>query len=311
MIVVYMICVRDHLMFAMSPSRTITETGIASEERSPLIQLPALVEAIGRYGDLFVRTDHRHWFIAYLWGLINTPGRKTIEAIARSLPSELAIGSSPAQSLHHFLNQSAWDDENVLARLRELLDSHSEEDAAWVVHEVALPKRGKHSVGVRRQLDRRQGLKASSQTIIAIARVETAGYQPLAMRLYLPRGWLREASERQIAQIPEAHRDAVGKDQIAGRLLGELDRIKRPKSLVVPVEFSDSEKLMNWARKHGVSLQIEGARLRQAEVCELILKESLGLDHFEGRSWVGFHRHLACVSVACACLAAHSGLRIN
>lgn len=288
----------------MSPSITITEPGIAGEKRYPLIQLPALVKAIEPYGDLFVRTDHRHWFTGYLWGLINTPGRKTIEAIARSLPSELAIGSSPAQSLHHFLNQSAWDEESVLARLRGLLDAHDDGNAYWVVHEVALPKRGKHSVGVHRQMDRRQGVKASSQTIIAIARVETAGYQPLAMRLYLPRGWLREASDRQIAQIPEAHRDAVGKDQIASQLLSDLDRLNRPKFLVVPSELGGSEQLTDWARKHGVSLQKEGSPLRQAQAGELILKESLGLDHFEGRSWIGFHRHLACVSVACACLEA-------
>ena len=32
------------------------------------------------------------------------------------------------------------------------------------------------------------------------------------------------------------------------------------------------------------------------------LKSELGLDHFEGRGWVGFHHHLACVAVAHAFL---------
>ena len=32
------------------------------------------------------------------------------------------------------------------------------------------------------------------------------------------------------------------------------------------------------------------------------LKEELGLDHYEGRHWLGWHHHFTLVSVACAFL---------
>lgn len=40
-------------------------------------------------------------------------------------------------------------------------------------------------------------------------------------------------------------------------------------------------------------------------VCEQAhrqLKEERGLDHFEGRSWTGLHRHALMACIACACL---------
>ena len=38
------------------------------------------------------------------------------------------------------------------------------------------------------------------------------------------------------------------------------------------------------------------------------LKDELGLDHFEGRGWVGFHHHLACVAAAHAFLTLERAL---
>ncbi|ESX09815.1 transposase, partial [Mesorhizobium sp. LSJC264A00] len=55
------------------------------------------------------------------------------------------------------------------------------------------------------------------------------------------------------------------------------------------------------------SLKILAATIKARWVCEQAhqqLKEELGLDHFEGRSWTGLHRHALMTMIAYAFLQA-------
>jgi SRSO17 transposase len=57
----------------------------------------------------------------------------------------------------------------------------------------------------------------------------------------------------------------------------------------------------------GTSLRALAAAIKARWICEQAhqqLKEELGLDHFEGRSWVGLHRHALMSMIAYAFLQA-------
>jgi SRSO17 transposase len=58
----------------------------------------------------------------------------------------------------------------------------------------------------------------------------------------------------------------------------------------------------------GTPLNQLAAAIKARWVCEQApqqLKEELGLDHFEGRSWTGLHRHVLMTMIAYAFLQSH------
>ena len=64
----------------------------------------------------------------------------------------------------------------------------------------------------------------------------------------------------------------------------------------------------------GTSLRALAATITARWICEPAhqqLKEELGLDHFEGRSWTGLHRHALMTMIADALLQArwHAGAK--
>jgi SRSO17 transposase len=250
----------------------------------------------------FPRAEQARWFAIYLWGLLETKDRKTIEAIARSLPEELIpTNTSPSQSLQHFLTQSPWDEAALLRTVRSRLGTIGESGATWVIHDVVIFKRGKQSVGVRRQYLRSQGLKANCQTGVLISQVGSSGYVPLALRLYLPRGWLESASELQKRHIPEENLRAPSKDELALQLIdGLLAEGTRPDFVAAALGYGTTHVLEDGLRERQLSLSNDpNVRPAADRGCEW-LKDQLGLDHFEGRSWRGWHHHAASVLAACS-----------
>jgi hypothetical protein len=57
------------------------------------------------------------------------------------------------QSLLHFVGEAPWSDENVLAKVREMVLPAIERHRpikAWIIDDTGFPKQGRHSVGVAR-----------------------------------------------------------------------------------------------------------------------------------------------------------------
>ena len=88
----------------------------------------------------------------YCLGLLAPAVRKSVEPLAAvTAPSRV---SAQHQSLLHFVAQSPWSDERVLARVLELARpaiTASEPIKAWIIDDTSFPKKGRHSVGVARQ----------------------------------------------------------------------------------------------------------------------------------------------------------------
>jgi SRSO17 transposase len=168
-----------------------------------------------------------------------------------------------------------------------------------VVHETICKKRGRHSVGVHRQFFRDQGIKANCQSAVFISQVGASGYLPLAFRLYLPRGWLERASPRQLAEIPSQERQPKSKDLVARELLAELfAEGKRPAEVVLSNGFADALDLAEYLELVNLPRSTRATEIQRATEGRDWLRERLGLDHFEGRFWLGWHRHAAAVLAA-------------
>jgi SRSO17 transposase len=294
-------------------------------------------------------------------------------------------------------------------------------DAVLVVDDTALPKKGKLSVGVARQYCGCLGKRANCQALVSLTLARGEVPLPLGLRLFLPDEWAADPGRCARAGVPEEHRRALAKPDLA---LAEIDRVTaagvrfgrvladagygasaafrqglsvrrltwavgilktqnvypaavellwpkaargRPRKHPVPSEAPVSAEAMlsdaawrriAWRRgtKGPLAAEFAALRVRPAEgaqlrngwhlpgdevwlvgehrasgerkyylsnlpaaasleelaatikarwVCEQAhqqMKEELGLDHFEGRSWTGLHRHALMTMIAFAFL---------
>src|SRR5690349_24274038 len=79
----------------------------------------------------------------YCIGLVMPGERKSVEPMAAvTAPSRVA---AQHQSLLHFVGQSAWSDEKVLAKVREMvlpkIEAHGPIEA-WIIDDTGFPKKG-------------------------------------------------------------------------------------------------------------------------------------------------------------------------
>jgi SRSO17 transposase len=173
----------------------------------------------------FARGRQVAWAEVYLRGLLIDGERKSIEPLSRRvvLPDGLEI-ADPEQALQNFVNQAAWDEQDVWRRYRAVMaQSFASPRGIFVLDDTSFPKQGKHSVGVQRQYCGALGKRANCQVAPSVHYVSPEGHYPLAMRLYLPESWLGDEARLDKAGVPEAERRRLSKGQIA---LGLLDQVR-------------------------------------------------------------------------------------
>ena len=255
----------------------------------------------------FRRADQAGWATVYLQGLFQQAQHKSAASLARGAAAltDLKV-IDPVQALQHFINESPWDEQKLLRRQRALLaDRLGTKDGVFVVCEVAFSKQGKRSVGVQRQYSREYQRKLNCQIGVALHYVTPQSDFPLALRLYLPRAWLQAPDRLKAAGVPPRFCIPLSKQQIAEALLNE---IRSEGIFSGPVVWSLGQKqpLSGLPSQPG---QVRGPeneaapfssdeRMQRAKTTWRLMKDRLGLDHFEGRSWRGFHHHTALVLLA-------------
>jgi SRSO17 transposase len=140
----------------------------------------------------------------YCMGLILPGERKSVEPMAAVIAPTRA--SAEHQSLLHFVGQSRWSDEAVLAKVRELVLPAIESSGpieAWIVDDTGFPKKGVHSVGVARQYCGRLGKQDNCQVAVSLSVANHTASLPIAYQLYLPEEWAGDAARRAQAHVPE------------------------------------------------------------------------------------------------------------
>ena len=188
-----------------------------------------------RFRDAFGLDRPARWAGVYLAGLIQEGERKSIEPLSRrvALPPELDV-KDPEQALQQFVNQSPWDEQQVLKRYRAVMaEAFADPRGIFVIDDTSFPKQGRHSVGVQRQYCGALGKTANCQVAPSVHYVGPKGHCPLAMRLYLPECWLEDPKRLDRAGVPEAHRRPQAKGQIALELLDQVRAEGWPGQMVV------------------------------------------------------------------------------
>jgi SRSO17 transposase len=163
------------------------------------------------------REAQRHWAPVYLEGLLGPGERKSVA------PMAARVAPDDVQQLHHFVATSPWATaplERQLARTAQRLVGGSA--AVLIIDDTALPKQGRHSVGVARQYCGALGKTANCQTLVSLTLARGEVPVPLALRLYLPEEWTADRARCQRAGVPPELR-FQSKGELA---LGELDRVR-------------------------------------------------------------------------------------
>lgn len=171
----------------------------------------------------FGRRDRARWLGVYLRGLLGE-GRKNAESLARSvdLPAGVRVDDL-TQALQNFVNQSPWDEQKLWRRYRAHLAHHlGTTGGAFVIDEVCIAKQGQQSVGVQRQFCGRTRRKLNCQLAVLLSYATPHGSAPLALRLYLPRDWLRQPEKLAAAGVPERLWPGASKADIALDLIDQV-----------------------------------------------------------------------------------------
>ncbi len=147
--------------------------------------------------------DRRGPLRDYCTGLLLPVERKSVEPLAAATAPSRA--SAQHQSLMHFISQSAWSDEAVLAKVAELtlptITAHGPIEA-WIIDDTAFRKQGRHSVGVARQYCGEIGKQDNCQAAVSLSVANAFASLPVAFRLYLPKAWAEDAERRGKAKVP-------------------------------------------------------------------------------------------------------------
>ena len=145
------------------------------------------------------RSEQRHWAALYVQGLLGPGARKSVEPMAeRVCPGQ-------TQQLHHFVATSPWACEPLEQVLRQTGDALvGGDDAVLIVDDTALPKQGRHSVGVKRQYCGVLGKQANCQVLVSLTLALREVPVPIGLRLYLPEDWASDEARRAAAKVPES-----------------------------------------------------------------------------------------------------------
>jgi len=153
----------------------------------------------------------------YVAGLIGPGDRKSVAPMAeRFAPGDY-------DQLHHFVAAGVWDAAPLETELLMQADNLvGGSDAILVIDDTAMPKKGKHSVGVAAQYASALGKTANCQTLVSLTLARGEVPVTVALRLFLPESWTSDRARLERAGVPAEHRAARTKPEIA---LAEIDRI--------------------------------------------------------------------------------------
>ena len=148
-------------------------------------------------------SDRHAGLRGYCTGLMAPLKRKSVEPMASHLAP--ASTRSRHQSLHHFVADSAWSDEQMLLRVAQWVVPAMDfgDGGWWIIDDTGFPKQGTHSVGVARQYCGMLGKQDNCQVAVSVTLACHAGSLPVAWQLYLPEDWCEDEARRHKAGVPK------------------------------------------------------------------------------------------------------------
>lgn len=150
-----------------------------------------------RFADVFGRKEPRAQAIKYLRGLMSSVPRKNSWQVAE------VVGDRIPDATQRLLYRSKWRADAARDRLRRFVaEVFGEDEGIGVVDESGFIKKGKHSVGVKRQYSGTAGKVENCQIGTFLSYATTKGHAFLDRRLYLPKEWSSDLERREQAKVP-------------------------------------------------------------------------------------------------------------
>ena len=148
----------------------------------------------------------------YLQGLLSHLPRKNAEDIATLVDVERLV-------LQEFIGTAPWDHRPLVTVLvGEVVDRLGEPDGIIAFDPSSFPKRGTHSVGVKRQWCSHRGKVDNCQGGVFMGYVSRHDHALLDFRLSLPQEWTRDAQRRRACHVPEEVQYHTRQEQCLGML---------------------------------------------------------------------------------------------
>jgi SRSO17 transposase len=197
------------------------------------------LEAVGgRIAPRFARSEVRERAKDYLRGLLSAVERKN------GWQSAEAAGNATPYGIQHLLGRANWDAGGLRDDLREyVIERLGDQEAVLAVDETGFIKKGKESVGVKRQYTGTVGKTENCQVGAFLAYASRRGQAFIDRELYLPEEWAHDEQRRKRAGVPEE----IGmrtKPELARGMLGRaLDAGVEAAWVVADSVYGDSRGL--------------------------------------------------------------------
>ncbi len=244
------------------------------------------------------RVEARRHAVDYLRGLLAEVERKNGWQLAEQ------AGYAHPRGIQRVLDRYAWDAEAVRDDLRRWVVAElGDPCGVLVVDETGFPKQGRHSAGVARQYSGTLGKIANCQVGVFLGYATCRGHVGLDRALFIPREWFADRDRCRRAGIPDDRdrydgacvplRPALREGWVHAVLLRRhperVDELAYYR-VYAPVATPLPEVI-----------RAAGARWTIDDLFKLA-KGQVGLDHYEVRSWQGWHRHITLALLALAAL---------
>lgn len=155
-----------------------------------------LDEYLNEFDDCFRSDQSRAHLRVFVRGQLGPLKRKSVE------PMALEAGVAP-RTLQEFLSLHVWDQAAMRRRVREIVvRDHADENAIGVVDGTDFQKKGRKTVGVKRQHCGELGKVENCLATVHLAYVAPEFRTLIASDIYLPEEWADDAERRKEAGVP-------------------------------------------------------------------------------------------------------------
>src|SRR2546427_7506783 len=181
-------------VWAQRREELLSDCIVSPDVFTPMVDhLRAFVVPYQRALEAEVGGRHVH---LYLQGLLSHVDRKNAEQIATLVDVD-------RQVLQDFIGTAPWDHRPLITVLvGEVADQLSEPDGIIAFDPSSFPKRGTHSVGVKRQWCGHRGKVDNYQVGVYMGYVSRHDHALLDFRLSLPEDWTRDEQRRRACHVP-------------------------------------------------------------------------------------------------------------
>jgi len=190
--------------------------------------------------------DHARHYTA---GLLGRQRRKNMDTICCD------VEDSDYQGIEQFISSSPWSERDLLDQLAKDADRElGGEGAGLYIDETSFVKKGKSSVGVKRQHCGRLGKLENCQVGVFACLGKARRCVPIDFRLFLPQDWADEPERCAKAGVPEEKRTHRTKLELA------LEMVKQARANGVRFDWVGADSLYGGSAEFVNALEDQGEK---------------------------------------------------